>query len=163
MLSRSRASAPKPSYDGVYLRSGAPSPGSTSQTLQIAPGVAGNPAAPQVEAVVTSYFAAINAHNYQGYVSLLTPSVAQGLTRAQFNSGYGSTSDSGMVLTSISSTDSGSVAATLTFTSRQLPADSPDNSPCDNWQITLYLQPNGSSYLIGPPPAGYKASYTACQ
>ncbi len=142
---------------------GTASPNSTSQVLQVAPGVAGNATAPQVEALVTSYFAAINAHNYQNYVTLLTPSVAQGLTPAQFNSGYGSSSDSNMMLTGISSTGSGSVAATLTFTSRQLPADSPNHSSCDNWQITLYLQPDGNSYLIGPTPAGYQASPTACQ
>jgi hypothetical protein len=140
-----------------------PSPGATSQGLQVASGVAANPAAPQVMALVTSYFAAINAHNYQNYVSLLTASTAQNFTQAQFNSGYDSTTDSNMTLASISSTGSGSVAATLTFTSQQLPADSPNNSPCDKWQITLYLQPDGNSYLIGPPPASYHASYAPCQ
>jgi hypothetical protein len=129
----------------------------------VAPGVAANPAAPQVQALVTSYFVAISAHNYQNYVSLLTPSAAQNLTQAQFNSGYRSTTDSNMTLTSISSMNSGSIAATLTFTSHQLPAESPDNSPCDTWQITLFLQLGGNSYLIGRPPASYHASYATCQ
>jgi hypothetical protein len=129
----------------------------------VAPGVTGSATAPQVEALVTNYFAAINEHNYQNYVSLLAPSVQQGMTPTQFKSGYGSTTDSNMVLTGISSAGAGSVTATVTFTSRQLPADSPDNSSCDNWQITLYLQPDGDSYLIGPPPASYRSSYNACQ
>ena len=125
--------------------------------------MASNPAAPQVEALVASYFAAINAHNYQSYASLLTPSAAQNITQAQFNSGYGSTSDSNMTLTTISNPGPDSVAAALTFTSRQLPADSPDHSSCDDWQITLYLQVNGNSYLIGLPPVGYQASYATCE
>jgi hypothetical protein len=152
------ASTPSPSP------SASPSgPGATSQVLQVAAGVAANPAAAPVKTLVTSYFAAINAHNYQNYVSLLTASTAQNLTQAQFSSGYGSTTDSNMTLTSISSTGSGSLAATLTFTSQQLPAESPDNSPCDNWQITLFLQPDGNSYLIGRPPASYHATYAPCQ
>ena len=138
-------------------------PSSTSQALQVAPGVTGSATAPQVEALVTSYFAAINGHDYQNYVSLLAPSLQQAMTPTQFNSGYGSTTDSNMVLTSISSASSGSVTATITFTSRQRPAHSPDGSACDNWQITLYLQPDGGSYIIGPPPASYHSSYNACQ
>jgi zinc-ribbon domain len=160
---RSPSASPAPSSPSPSPSASPPSPGATSHVLQVAPGVAANPAASQVEALVTSYFAAINAHNYQNYVSLLTPSTAQNLTQAQFNSGYRSTTDSNMTLTSISSTSPGSVAATITFTSQQLPADSPDNSPCDKWNITLFLQPDGSSYLIGGPPATYHASYAPCQ
>jgi hypothetical protein len=141
----------------------APSPSSTSPAFEVAPGVAGSATAPQVEALVASYFAAINEHNYQNYVSLLAPSVSQGMTPTQFKSGYGSTTDSNMVLTDIFSAGSDSVAATVTFISRQLPADSPDSSSCDKWQITLYLQPDGGGYLIGPPPDSYHSSYRACQ
>ena len=67
-----------------------------------------------------------------------------------------------MVLTTISSAGGGSVAAAVTFTSRQSAADSHDASPCTDWRITLYLQPDGSSYLIGRPPASYHASSSAC-
>lgn len=54
------------------------------------------------------------------------------------------------------------MAAAVTFTSRQSAADSHDASPCTDWRITLYLQPDGSSYLIGRPPASYHASSSAC-
>jgi hypothetical protein len=32
----------------------------------------------------------------------------------------------------------------VTFTSHQQPAESPDNSACDDWTITLYLVPDGT-------------------
>jgi hypothetical protein len=115
-----------------------------------------------VQGVLASYFTAINQHDYRQYASLLAPALQQGVTPASFASGYGSTTDSGMTLTSIASAASGLVAASVTFTSRQDPAASPDGSPCDNWQITLYLQSDGDSYQIGSPPSGYHAAYAPC-
>jgi len=67
-----------------------------------------------------------------------------------------------MTLTSLTPAGSGGFAATVAFTSHQDPADSPDNSSCTNWGITLYLVPQGGNYLIGTPPSGYTASYRAC-
>jgi hypothetical protein len=130
--------------------------------IQVSAAAAASPAAGPVQDVLASYFTAINQHDYQQYASLLTPALQQGVTPASFASGYGSTTDSGMTLTSIASADSGSVAASVTFTSQQDPAASPDGSACDDWQITLYLQPDGGSYQIGSPPSGYHAAYAPC-
>ena len=130
-------------------------------TVAVAPAAASNAAAPQVTAFLNSYFTAINEHNYQAYDSLLSQQL-QPYPQSSFEAGYGTTTDSGETLTSITDTGSGGEAAAVTFTSHQQPADSPDNSACDNWSITLFLVPNGSGYLEGPAPSGYHASYQAC-
>ena len=70
--------------------------------------------------------------------------------------------DSAVKLTSISDAGSAGLAASVTFRSQQNPADSPDNSSCDQWSITLFLVPHGTGYLIGPPPSSYHASFQAC-
>jgi hypothetical protein len=128
----------------------------------MAPGVAANPQAPQVASLLDSYFTAINNHDYEGYISLFTPAIQQGLTAAQFHTGFATTKDTDEALTSISSVD-GSLAASVTFTSHQSPADSVDGSEsCTNWQISLYLQQTGNGYLIGKAPSSYHAFHTAC-
>ncbi len=142
--------------------SSAPGAASSASDVAVAPSVAGDAALPQVKALLRRYFTAINGHDYAAYASLLDAQVLQQSTAAAFYSGDGSTTDSDETLTGLTATSSGGVAAAVTFTSHQQPGDSPDNSACDDWSITLYLVPSGSSYLIGPPPSGYQASYTSC-
>jgi hypothetical protein len=142
--------------------SSAPGAGNSASDVAVAPPAAGNTALPQVLALLRRYFTAINQHDYAAYSDLLDPQVLQQSTAAEFYSGDGSTADSDERLTGISATSAGGVAAAVTFTSHQQPADSPDNSACDDWSITLYLVPNGAGYLIGLPPSGYQASYTSC-
>jgi len=113
-------------------------------------------------ALVNSYFTAINQHDYSAYASLLDQQAQRQNPESTFDSGYATTTDSAETLTSISGTGSGGLAASLTFTSQQSPADSPDSSSCDQWSITLFLVPNGAGYLIGTPPSSYSASYQAC-
>ncbi len=143
-------------------RSAAPSAPSAASGVAVAPAAAGNTALPQVIALLQLYFSAINRHDYPAYAQLLDPQVLQLNPASAFPSGYGSTTDSGERLTGISGTDAGGVAAAVTFTSHQQPADSPDDSACDDWSITLYLVPEAGGYLIGLPPSGYQASYTSC-
>jgi hypothetical protein len=113
----------------------------------------------QVVSFLQSYFTAINNHDYGQYTSLVTRS--QRPTPGQFESGYGTTTDSKATLTGITPYGSG-VAAAVKFTSNQSPADSPNGAPCDVWHITLYLQPHGTGYRIGPSPLGYHAQYRPC-
>jgi hypothetical protein len=137
---------------------------STSPTtgLIVSAGAAANPAEPGVAALVNDYFTAINAHDYTAYNSLLEPQQQAADTRSSFDTGYGSTTDSNERLTGITDTSSGGEAATLSFTSHQNAADSATQSTCTSWKITLYLEPSGSSYLIGATPPGYHAQYAAC-
>jgi hypothetical protein len=61
----------------------------------------------------------------------------------------------------------GGLKATVTFTSHQDPAQSPDHSSCIDWKITLFLHrlPHRAepAYLIGMPPPGYRAGLQACR
>jgi hypothetical protein len=133
-----------------------------SSAVSVTAGVTANPAEPSVKAFLDRYFTAINTHNYAAFSSLLDSREQSVNTPSSFNSGYGSTTDSAERLTGIAGTSGGGEAATVAFTSHQTPAESPTKSSCTSWTITLYLQPNGSSYLIGPAPPGYHASYQAC-
>jgi hypothetical protein len=140
------------------------SPSTPADTaVAVAPAAASNTAAPQVQSLLEHYFAAINAHDYAAYSSLLDAQMRGENSRSHFDSGYGTTHDSAETLTSITGTGGGVLAATVSFTSHQSPADSINNSSCTAWTITLYLEPQGGgSYLIGAPPAGYQPSHQDC-
>jgi len=138
-----------------------PSPAS-SGTVSVASGLSANPATARVTAYLNRYFHAINTHNYREWSSLLDARLQADNTEASFNSGYGSTTDSAETLTAIAPAAGGGAAATVTFTSHQNAASSVDNSPCTNWTITLFLAPQGDSYVDTPPPSTYHSAYSAC-
>ena len=121
-----------------------------------------SPVEPQVVTLVDGYFTAINERDYSAYSSLLDGQMRQDNPAASFAAGYATSADSAETITGVSGDAGAELAVTVTFTSHQDAADSPDNSSCTNWGITLYLVPQGSSYLIGAPPSGYAPSYQAC-
>jgi hypothetical protein len=137
------------------------SPSQSAGTVAVAPAVASNPAVAEVETLLNSYFQAINTRNYAEFSSLLDAALQANESASSFDSGYATTTDSAETLTAISSSG-GDVAATVTFTSHQNPADSVDGSSCNDWTVTLYLAPDGGGYVITAPPSGYEASYTDC-
>lgn len=130
--------------------------------MRVASGVASNPAAPQVDAFLNRYFNSINTRNYGEYNSLLDAQKQQSDSRSSFDSGFATTKDSNEVLTSIENTGGGTLTANVTFTSRQSPSDSIDQSACNNWQLSVFLVSQGSGYVMTAAPAGYHASYTDC-
>jgi hypothetical protein len=138
-----------------------PSPSQTG-TVRAAPGVAGNPVEPQVDAYLNRYFNSINTRNYSEYNSLLDAQKQQSDSRSSFDSGFATTKDSNEVLTGIEDTGGGSLTANVTFTSRQSPADSIDQNACNNWQLSVYLVLQSNGYVMTAAPAGYQASYTDC-
>lgn len=156
---RSASSSSAPSSP---TESATASPTASSTGVAVASGLAANLAEPAVATFLNRYFTAINHHDYNAYLALLGPVLRNKETRASFDSGYGSTTDFAETLTGIAPTGDGGQAATVTFTSKQNPADSITKTACTHWTITLYLQPNGSSYLDGPAPTDYHASYQAC-
>jgi hypothetical protein len=139
-----------------------PSPSATSGTTVDVAVNSISPVAPQIVGLLDRYFTAINDHDYSEYSALLDPQMRQDNPPASFASGYGTTTDSAETITGVSGNTGEDLAVTATFTSQQNPADSPDNSSCTNWGITLYLIPEGGSYLIGSPPSTYTPSYQAC-
>lgn len=130
--------------------------------VAVSPGVTTSAAVPQVETLLSHYFHGINSHNYHEYASTLSAAQLASQSRAQFDSGYSSTTDSGMTLTALSGNGNGGLTATVTFTSRQSPSQSVDNSACNTWTLNLYLVSHGSGYLIGPEPSGYQPTYSDC-
>ncbi len=140
-----------------------PSPGATAAalpgTVTVAPTASQQTSAAPVAAFLETYFHAINTRDYSSYLSLFAPELRP--TLQQFQNGYGSTHDSGAVLTGVFPTAVG-LAAALSFTSHQQPVDSPTGTSCTSWNITLYLKPHGGTYWIVQPPAEYHARYQAC-
>jgi hypothetical protein len=141
-----------------------PLPASSSiGQVTIAAAVSQDPNASSVATFLNQYFTAINDHDYQSYVSLLSPQEAQGLTQEQFDNGYGSTSDSAETLVGISTAANGDLIASVAFTSHQDPAESPNqDESCTDWNISLFLEQGGGGYLLDQPPSSYHASYQAC-
>jgi hypothetical protein len=129
--------------------------------VAVAPAAARDPAAPQITAFLDRYFAAINAHDYQAYVALLSPQ-AQGITQSQFDSGYGSTTDTDETLSEVSVAANGDYVARVVFTSHQSASESPTSTTCNVWNISLYLMPNAGGYLIDTPPSSYHAGIAVC-
>ena len=127
--------------------------------VSIAPGLAGRTDARRVGGLLVRYFAAVNHRRYPAYASLFAQ--RRQLTPQEFAWGYQTSHDSDAVLAGIAGL-SGGLKATVTFTSLQDPAQSPDHSSCIDWRITLFLRRSGATYLIGMPPPGYRASLQAC-
>ena len=138
----------------------APAAGGGSQ-VALGPGVSGQTAG-SVAAFASQYFAAVNRHDYQAYISLFAPGADPGMDQQKFQAGYGSTTDSSETLVALAGTASGKTAASLTFTSHQGAASSATHTACTSWRITLYLVSSGTSYLISHPPASYHASFQPC-
>jgi hypothetical protein len=131
--------------------------------VTVASGASQDSNASSIAAFLDQYFTAINTRDYQSYFSLLGPQLQQGMTQAQFEKGFRSTADSSETLVGVSTASDGDLAAEVTFTSHQNPADSPDHSDsCTNWDISLFLAQGGSGYTIDPAPSGYQASYQPC-
>ncbi len=138
-----------------------PTPSPTLSLVAIGQGVTSSAAEPQVETLLSHYFHGINTRDYAEYASTLNPAAQAKQSQSTFQSGYATTTDSGMTLTTLASNGAGLVA-TVTFTSRQSPAQSVDHSACNAWTLNFYLVPQGSGYLIGPAPSGYQPSHSDC-
>jgi len=166
----------RPSGAGHARPSGAgqrpPSSRPSATPATTAPGVVGNdvvavsPAvlgAPQLQpavALLTTYFEAINGHDFPQYASLFIPSIRA--TMHHFGAGYATTFDSGATLTGLAATGPQGLAATVSFTSHQSPAASPDHAACDQWDITLFLRHQDGAYLIQHPRPGFPQLVLPC-
>jgi hypothetical protein len=157
----STAPTPGPSSSVPSVTPTQSSPAST--LVPVAPGVANDARTAAVDAFVTEYFTAINAHNYYRYLSLIRPADRHSWTLQEFENGYSSTTDSQEMLVSITDYGSGVTGATLSFISHQLPSQSATNSSCTDWQsVTLFLNQSGGRYFIGTQLPGYQPQYSAC-
>jgi hypothetical protein len=138
----------------------APASAPPADLATLAPAAALYPGAVAIEKVINRYFQAINSRDYAAYLTTQSPDNA--MTASQFQAGFKSTRDSGVLITGITSGFDGRPAADVTFTSRQQPHDGPDGESCTNWHVTMYFDGSAGTYTIGAPPNGYKAAYQAC-
>ena len=129
-------------------------------TLARQPGLArsgGRPAprgAPLIQPVIAAYFQGINSRDYAEYAA--SESAGQTApTAEEFQTGFRSTQDSGMLITSIAVAPDGRQAADVIFTSRQQPQDGPDGESCTNWHLTMFFDDHAGTYTIGAPSADY--------
>jgi hypothetical protein len=156
------ASVPSAASPAAAAPSPAPAP-STAGSVTVSAGAAQNPAATAIATFVSQYFSAINSHNFQAYDSLLTPQNQQGQTKETFSQGFGSSADSDEILVAINPATNGDTAATITFTSHQNAAQGADGTgTCTDWNITLFLESNGTGYLDGEAPSTYHAHPQSC-
>jgi hypothetical protein len=162
----SAASTARSSASASTSPSGSPSAAASvsapSGLVSVGAGVTSSGAEPAVEVTLSRYFQGINNHDYAEYQSAHNAQVQATEPQSAFKSGYGSTADSGMTLVSLDSTPNGGESATVTFTSHQSAGSSIDGSTCNNWQLTFFLVPQGTGYLIGAAPSTYKPIYSDC-
>ena len=151
--------APQPTPPAPPPKSGGRSRHPGHGLVSIAPGLAGRADVRRVAALLDRYFAAVNQRAYQAYARLFAQPGR--LTPHEFTWGYSTTHDSNAVLAGLTAPEGG-LKATVTFTSHQDPAHSPDHSSCIDWTIALFLHRAGPAYLIGMPPRGYRAGLHAC-
>ncbi len=144
---------PHPRRSAPASRGGGTTRHSHPGVVSITPGLAGRADARRVGGLLVRYFAAVNHRRYQAYGSLFAQ--RRQLTPREFAWGYRTSHDSNAVLVGIAALKGG-LKATVTFTSHQDPAQSPDHSSCIDWRITLFLHRAGATYLIGMPPSGYR-------
>jgi hypothetical protein len=156
----SPAPTPPASSDSASPSPSAPAQGVLDTLVSLAPAAAGYPGAAGIQSVIAEYFRAINSRDYTGYLS--TQSSGQAMSEQDFRSGFESTTDSHVLVTSITTGSDGRPAAEVTFSSRQQPHDGPEGESCTNWQVTMFFDGDAGTYTIGAPPADYHASYQAC-
>ena len=128
--------------------------------VAVSPAVLGAPQLQPVVAFLTTYFEAINGHDFPQYASLFVPSIRA--TMHHFGAGYATTFDSGAMLTGLAATGPQGLAATVSFTSHQSPAASPDHAACNQWDITLFLKHHEGGYLIRHPRPGFPQLVLPC-
>ena len=151
--------APQPRQSAPAPRRGTHPRLSAHGIVSIGAGLAGRSGVRRVAALLDGYFAAVNHREYQAYARLFAQPRA--LTPREFAWGYQTSHDSKAMLVGVAALEGG-LKATVTFTSHQDPAESPDHSSCIDWRIALFLHRADSGYLIGMPPSGYRADLQAC-
>ena len=85
-----------------------------------------------------------------------------GITAETFSQGFGFSADSNETVVAINPAANGDTAATLTFTSHQN-ASQVQHGHLHRRNITLFLEPDGTGYLIGDQPSTYHAQYKSCR
>jgi hypothetical protein len=130
--------------------------------LIVVSAVASAPNEAAVVAFLDRYFDAVNSHDFTVYKRLFILALRPRLSPASFSAGFGTTTDSGEQLHSISVIGGGEVDAAVTFIGRQATAGRPTDPTCTAWSVELYLSWRGTRYLLVAAPLWYQASDSGC-
>jgi len=104
--------------------------------VAVAPALADRPETAEVVRLLTAYFTAIDERDFAALRRTLVPRPNLPQTDAEFRRRYKSTQDTDVRLLGLGSTADGGLIASVSFTSTQAPADSPDGAaPCLRWSI----------------------------
>ncbi|TDU88661.1 hypothetical protein EV138_2207 [Kribbella voronezhensis] len=130
--------------------------------VSITPEAARDPAASAVVELLTTYYRAINEHDYPTYEAQQTRAAQALLTRSDFATGFRSTVNSEVVVQALTPTADGRLLASVTFTSSQDAADGPKGQTCTHWAVGKFLKGRSPTLLIDKAPKGYKATFDPC-
>lgn len=119
-----------------------------------------SPYAQPVQAGLTSYYDAINAHDYDAWQSTVQPEVSSSMPRSDWLLGYRSTHDDQIVVSSISSSGTDALA-TVSMRSNQAPQDGPEGMKVARVCWTLTLPVDSTTGTVGEVVPG-SASKAEC-
>ncbi|WP_329002416.1 hypothetical protein OHA18_04780 [Kribbella sp. NBC_00709] len=132
-----------------------------NELIAVAPEAAQDPTAADVVRLLTSYFTAINNHDYDSYQVLLTRAARATQSRKQFTDGFRSTVDSEITLVGLGTATDGRQLAQVSFVSTQNAEDGPDGQTCTRWTVGKFIEGQGADLQIGKALSGH-ASREAC-
>jgi hypothetical protein len=114
-----------------------------------APALAGRPETAAVVALLTKYFEAINARDFEAARSTLVSRPELPSNETEFRNEYRSTHDRDVRLLNLSPDGNGGYQALVSFTSFQNAEDAPDkSSTCLVWSMAYPMVPGGTGSLL---------------
>jgi hypothetical protein len=122
-------------------------PGSAMVT--VSEDAANSPQATAVRMLVQTYFNAVNAKNYDLWLTVVTNRLARSQPKSTFEQGYRTTRDGTIEIVRIDTTPGSDLRVLLTFHSTQNAQDAPSNSPysCLTWQVVWPVVHDSSGAL----------------
>ncbi|MEU0093685.1 hypothetical protein [Kribbella sp. NPDC006257] len=152
----------EPTFEPTPDPTPTPEPTLGNELVSITPEAAQNPAASAVIELLTTYYRAINDHDYLTYQAQQTRAAQALLTRPDFATGFRSTVNSEVVVQALTPTADGRLLASVTFTSNQDAADGPKSQTCTRWAVGKFLKGRSPALLIDKAPKTYKATFDPC-
>jgi hypothetical protein len=126
---------------------------SNNLTVQMTSAVRAHPRAAAAQQLLQAYFDAINQHDYPGWTSIVTSTMARSQNRAEWLDAYASTVDSSIWMQSMRDHP---MVVTVRFTSEQDPDLAPPDLPvrCINWTLAYQLVDEAGALVVGATVPG---------
>jgi len=116
----------------------------------------------RVRAVMSTYFADIDAADYPGAWALLTPGLQQRQgSERQFAASLSTTNDTDVRMSVLTQTTT-IARLYVSFTSHQAPSDGPSGGSCDRWRLTYTLEPIAGRWLLAQTSSAGGSGYVSC-